>query len=96
MHNIALITLSEEEFRSIIAAEVEAAMKRTSEAFIPQSEPNHDKLLTREETAEMLHVSLLTLHKYTKDGTLKPMRIGRRVLYRYGEILEMLDRRSGK
>jgi len=42
--------------------------------------------LTRKETALKFHISLVTLNRLTKDGTLKSYRIGGRVLYKSNEI----------
>lgn len=44
-------------------------------------------LLTREEAAEMLSISLVTLWKYTKDDVLPAYRIGTKVRYKKSEIL---------
>jgi excisionase family DNA binding protein len=72
-----------------------------SSEFIPQimnqlrlvlkENKNHNKeeeiLLTREETANMLSISLVTLWKYTKDGVIPAYRIGSKVRYKRSEIL---------
>lgn len=44
-------------------------------------------LLTRENTAEMLSISLVTLWKYTKDDIIPAYRIGTKVRYKKSEIL---------
>jgi excisionase family DNA binding protein len=44
-------------------------------------------LLTREETAEMLSISLPTLWKYTKNDVIPAYRIGTKVRYKKSEIL---------
>lgn len=44
-------------------------------------------LLTREEAAEMLSVSLVTLWKWTKDDIIPAYRIGTKVRYKKSEIL---------
>ena len=38
--------------------------------------------LTRKETANKLHISLVTLNRLTNDGTLQSFKIGGRVLYK--------------
>ena len=43
-------------------------------------------ILTRRETAEMLGISLVTLHEWTKNGTIQGTRVGTRVRYRYSDI----------
>jgi excisionase family DNA binding protein len=41
---------------------------------------------TRKETAELLNISLPTLHHYTKKGILTGYRVGVRILYKQSEI----------
>ena len=53
---------------------------------------NDDKLLTREETAEMLSISLTTLWKYTKDDVIPAFRIGSKVRYKKSDILLALQK----
>jgi excisionase family DNA binding protein len=47
-------------------------------------------LLTREETAKMLSISLVTLWKYTKTDVLPAYRIGTKVRYKKSQILAAL------
>lgn len=49
-----------------------------------------DKLLTREETANMLSISLVTLWKWTKDDIIPAYRIGNKVRYKKSEVLAAL------
>ncbi|WP_299797977.1 helix-turn-helix domain-containing protein [uncultured Maribacter sp.] len=51
-----------------------------------------ETLLTREETAEMLSISLVTLWKYTKDNLVPAYRIGTKVRYKKSEILLALKK----
>lgn len=48
---------------------------------------NSETLLTREEAAKMLSISLVTLWKYTKDDIIPAYRIGTKVRYKKSEIL---------
>jgi len=52
-----------------------------------QSSKNDEILLTREQTAKMLSVSLVTLWKYTKDDIIPAYRIGTKVRYKKSEVL---------
>lgn len=58
-----------------------------------KEEKQAELLFTRKETAKKLHITLPTLHKYDKDGLIKSVRIGRRVLYSETEILNALKER---
>ncbi|WP_299548486.1 helix-turn-helix domain-containing protein [Seonamhaeicola sp.] len=48
---------------------------------------DHEVLLTREEAAKMLSISLVTLWKYTKEDIIPAYRIGSKVRYKKSEIL---------
>lgn len=52
-----------------------------------QTSKDDEVLLTREDAAEMLSVSLVTLWKYTKDDIIPAYRIGTKVRYKKSEIL---------
>jgi len=52
---------------------------------------NDDRLLTREETAKMLSISLTTLWSYTKKDIIPAYRIGSKVRYKKSEILAALE-----
>ena len=56
--------------------------------------PKTKEILTREETANILGISLTTLHDYTNKGLLMSHRFdnGGRVYYLYEEIMYMLKR----
>ena len=52
----------------------------------PQQEREPVKILTRQETAKILGVSLPTLHEWTKTGVVQGTRIGTRVRYRMSDV----------
>jgi excisionase family DNA binding protein len=64
---------------------VEDAIFNQLKCFSPV-EQKSNQLLTRKQTAEMLCISLPTLHDWTKTGIIKAHRIGNRVLYKFDEI----------
>ncbi len=45
------------------------------------------ELLTREQTADLLHITLTTLWRWTKQGKLKSYGIGGRIYYKTDEVL---------
>ncbi|GGD86370.1 helix-turn-helix domain-containing protein [Planktosalinus lacus] len=81
---------SVEDLRSEILSSVNEALKNYSTQF--QSNKNNDTLLTRQETADMLSVSLVTLWKWTKDDIIAAYRIGNRVRYKKGEVIEAMQK----
>ena len=54
------------------------------------NKPVSDELLTRDETAAMLKITLPTLNNWTKAKILTPRYLGRRVYYKKSEILSNL------
>lgn len=56
-----------------------------------EGESDYNILLSRKEVAEYLKISLPTLHNYQKSGILKYHRVGSRILFKKGEILEALQ-----
>lgn len=63
-----------EAIRKVVAMEVRSALE--------QKEPKEtaDEYLTRKETAEMLGVSLPTLHSYVNKGYIKAHRLGEKTI----------------
>lgn len=51
---------------------------------------NEDQLLTRDETAKMLSISLVTLHNWTKNDIIPAFRIGNKVRFKKSEVLTAL------
>lgn len=54
--------------------------------FLSQKTKEPDKYITRQEAADILHITLPTLLTWTLDGKVKGYRIGRRVLYKKSEV----------
>jgi excisionase family DNA binding protein len=52
--------------------------------------------LTRSETADLLRITLPTLHNWTKDGLLPSYKIGGRVLYKRKEVFDSLELKASK
>jgi excisionase family DNA binding protein len=69
---------------------VEEVLERKLKSFIPR-EQDSLKLLSRKDTAQLLCISLPTLHDWTRNGTVKAHRIGNRVLYKLDEVKEALN-----
>ena len=57
-----------------------------------KSSDEGEVILTREQTAEMLSISLVSLWKFTKEGIIPAYRIGTRVRYKKSEILLALKK----
>ena len=54
--------------------------------------PNLETFLSRKETAKFLKISLPILHDWTKSGIIPGYRIGNRVLFKKGEIINSMTK----
>lgn len=82
-----LFQFTAEEFRN----EIKNILSETIREQFQEKEANNEpEYLTRKETAKKFHISLVTLHRLTKDGIIKAYQIGGRVLYKAGEIDQSL------
>lgn len=62
----------------------------------PQTETTKDKFLTRNQVKELLQISLVTIHNWTKKGILNPYRIGNKLRFKESEVLDALQSVNGK
>ena len=82
---IQIESISVEELKKELISEFEKAI-----AILININDNEEKLLTREETAQMLKVSLVTLWDWTRKDVLPAYRIGYKVRYKKNEVLASL------
>jgi len=74
---VQLLQLSLDEFREVISEVVQEQIQHLGE----------EQLMTRKEAAETLSISLPSLWKYTKEGSLTAYAIGERVYYKRSELI---------
>jgi excisionase family DNA binding protein len=74
-----------------LKSELIVEFKNLFKSFLEQQE-KVDELLTKQETANILKVSLVTLWDWTKKGVLPAYRIGYKVRYKKSEVLESLKK----
>lgn len=79
--------ISPEEFKESILVDVRAAIQSLAQNFQPVVPPEY---LTRQETAEILKVSLVTLSDWNKKKILNPYRLGNLIRYKRSEIEQAL------
>jgi excisionase family DNA binding protein len=48
-----------------------------------------ERILSRQEAAKILKISLATLWRRTKEGDVKGVKFGHRVLYRYSDLMSI-------
>ena len=77
-------TFNSEEFKLLLAECVSQSVKEEMKGLtIPVEVSN---ILTRQDTAKLLNISLPTLHDYTKRGLIKAHRLGSKVRYKRDEV----------
>lgn len=75
--------LTRQELDDLISQAVQAAI---AELESRRGQEQEARLLSREAVSERLHVGYSTLWRWEKEGYLKPVRLGRRVYYRAGDV----------
>jgi excisionase family DNA binding protein len=88
--NILVTSYDRDELISMI----KEAFKEELKEILAQQEKtdDYDVLLSRKEVVELLQVSLITVSKYQKKGSLPYSRLGRKVYFKKGEIMKALER----
>ena len=83
-NQIFLNGISIEDFQNQLLDKIKAEFLSTTTA--PSKETTED-FLTAKQVSKLLGVSLVTLHKWRKDGKLKFHRFGTRIRFQKSEIL---------
>jgi len=74
-----------EQFRELIREEFQLSHKSQTE------KPEPEELLNSAQTAKLLGVSKVTLHKWKLEGKVKSYRIGTRIRFKKAEVLTALQ-----
>ena len=83
VQQIQFVSVTPEQLQNAIIGDVKTQLEGLKRHFQPK-EPQTYK--TREQVSKMLNVSYVTLNKWNKNGKLKAVGIGGRVLYRQEDI----------
>jgi excisionase family DNA binding protein len=89
-NSIILEQVSVSQLESIISI----AVNKSFELQVSQNTitPEQTELLTRNEVCDLLHITLPTLHQWTKEGVITGYRIGTRIRYKRAEVLATLNK----
>lgn len=80
--------LTEEQLEEKIYSGVRLALQEVIGTMKPIApEVSEDKVLTRDDICKRWNISLGTLHNYTEQGLVTPIKLGRRVLFPMSEVL---------
>jgi excisionase family DNA binding protein len=92
MQNIILTQFSVEQFQSEIANAVRLGLEQLQTTQNTTTTTEQTELLTRNEVCDLLHITLPTLHNWTKEGLITGYRIGTRIRYKRAEVLATLNK----
>ena len=92
MQNIILTQFSVEQFQSEIANAVRLGLEQSQTTQKNTTTTEQTELLTRNEVCNLLHITLPTLHNWTKEGLITGYRIGTRIRYKRAEVLATLNK----
>ena len=85
MNTLQIQNITAHELESIIENAVQRAIPKQSE------KPEQPRFITRQEAAQLLGVSLVTIDKWSKEGHLKKFRIGGRIRFKAEEVQKALS-----
>lgn len=95
--NVVPLDDVQEIIKEAVRKEIKTALSSMGASVIPgTNSENQAELYTRQETAEKLKVSLVTLDNWTKLGIIKAQRIGTRIRYTKKAIDEALKNVANK
>ena len=83
-----LLTFSEDEFKQLLIEVIKAAMSDIKIEIV------EDKIMTRQEVADYLRISLPTLHEYMKKGRIPFHRINSRIRFKKRDLDKLLSDHS--
>jgi excisionase family DNA binding protein len=83
-----LIVISETDLRTIMSETIQ----RELASFKPVEQSKNNSLITRQETANLLGISLPTLSTYSKEGKIQSYRIGTRIRFKYDEVINSVSK----
>ena len=92
-HNLHISIPSEITIREIVKEELQLFMGHLTAHLSSKDKPLY---ITSIETADLLHISMQTLRRWSKDGILPNYKFGgsRKVLYKYEEVQKLLERKN--
>ena len=86
-----LIDLKVSDLIKLISESVSTELEKVNAFLNSKVENPQEELLTRDETSKLLKISLTTLWKHSKTGTLPAKKIGRKVYYFRQDVMNRLN-----
>jgi excisionase family DNA binding protein len=88
---IQIETINAEHFRSEIVKDVVKALKLSG---LKSPDNNDEIFLTRQETAQFLSISLVTLWDWTRKDVIPGFKIGSKIRYKKSDVLNSLSKKN--
>ncbi len=89
MHtDIVLLSLTLDELKQVISDSIRKELEERPTTIIQQ--PLEEQLLSRDEAAKLLKISLVTLNDRMRKGEIPFSRSGRRILFLKSDLIKML------
>ena len=76
------------QFMGLLKDSISESIREEFKQFVNTPKTEYDELLTIEQTAKLLHVSKVTIHKWKKQRLIPFHRIGRRIMFKKKELIE--------
>ena len=86
-----LIDLKVSDLIKLISESVSTELEKVNAFLNLKVENPKEELLTRDETSKLLKISLTTLWKHSKSGTLPAKKIGHKVYYFRQDVMNRLN-----
>ena len=86
---ILLYNITPDEFKEDLINSLKEVIQ---ELILETKKEKPLEYLTRQQVAEILKISMVTVSDWNKKGILKPYRIGNRIRYKSNELEEVLTR----
>ena len=87
-----LTSFDQRELKDFISESVAAALQRELPKLITNTPTDQKQFHTRQEAAEILGISIVTLDSYVKAGFINAFRLGHKVRFKHNDILQALTK----
>lgn len=87
MESVQFISTTPNQLANLIDEKIKVQLEDLKKSFTPKQP---DEFLTRNETSEILKISLVTLHDWVKKGILKPYKMGNKTYFSRKEITQTM------
>lgn len=84
------IIIMEELFAALLKPIIKESLREALQEMDAERKEQEPRFITRAEVAEMLGVSLVTLHSYVNRGLLESKKIGHKTLFSEADVLKAI------